>query len=303
MKKIIILLIVFIPAMVFGQQFPFMEGYNINPFILSPAYAGIHNAKRVFVDYRSDWTGIDGGPRTYELSYNDKIGKVGFGGRFIYDKTDIFKQTIILGTYSYEVNIAREHYINFALSLGFFRNSIDLAKYFNDPNYVQDRALLYGQQESKIKFATDISALYRYRQIEAGILFSNVMFGTVKYANADMTYKPLKNFLIHATYLFDINPDWSLATTTILRGGENVPMIFEIMPTISWNKRIWANVLFRTWGIFGAGAGVEVVDGVLLNYSYNMSTNVALNTFGSHQVTLGVRIFNPPRNKPAQVTK
>jgi type IX secretion system PorP/SprF family membrane protein len=303
MKKIIILLIVFIPAMVFGQQFPFMEGYNINPFILSPAYAGIHNAKRVFVDYRSDWTGLDGGPRTYELSYNDKIGKVGFGGRFIYDKTDIFKQTIILGTYSYEVNIARDHYINFALSLGFFRNSIDLAKYFNDPNYVQDRALLYGQQDSKIKFATDISALYRYRQIEAGILFSNVMFGTVKYANSDMTYKPLKNFLIHGTYLFDINPDWSLATTTILRGGEHVPMIFEIMPTITWNKRIWANVLFRTWGIFGAGAGVEVVDGVLLNYSYNMSTNVALNTFGSHQVTLGVRIFNPPKNKPAKVTK
>jgi type IX secretion system PorP/SprF family membrane protein len=303
MKKIIILLIVFIPAMVFGQQFPFMEGYNINPFILSPAYAGIHNAKRVFVDYRSDWTGLDGGPRTYELSYNDKIGKVGFGGRFIYDKTDIFKQTIILGTYSYEVNIAKDHYINFALSLGFFRNSIDLAKYFNDPNYVQDRALLYGQQDSKIKFATDISALYRYRQIEAGILFSNVMFGTVKYANSDMTYKPLKNFLIHATYLFDINPDWSLATTTILRGGEHVPMIFEIMPTITWNKRIWANALFRTWGIFGAGAGVEIVDGVLLNYSYNMSTNVALNTFGSHQVTLGVRIFNPPKNKPAQVTK
>jgi type IX secretion system PorP/SprF family membrane protein len=303
MKKIIILLIVFIPAMVFGQQFPFMEGYNINPFILSPAYAGIHNAKRVFVDYRSDWTGLDGGPRTYELSYNDKIGKVGFGGRFIYDKTDIFKQTIILGTYSYEVNIARDHYINFALSLGFFRNSIDLAKYFNDPNYVQDRALLYGQQDSKIKFATDISALYRYRQIEAGILFSNVMFGTVKYANSDMTYKPLKNFLIHGTYLFDMNPDWSLATTTILRGGEKVPMIFEIMPTITWNKRIWANVLFRTWGIFGAGAGVEVVDGVLLNYSYNMSTNVALNTFGSHQVTLGVRIFNPPKNKPAKVTK
>ena len=99
-----------------------------------------------------------------------------------------------------------DHFINFGLSVGFFRNSIDLTKYYNDPTYVQDRALMYGQEQSKIKFATDISALYRYKTVaEAGILFSNVMFGTVKYANSDMTYKPLKNYLLHASYLFVMN--------------------------------------------------------------------------------------------------
>jgi type IX secretion system PorP/SprF family membrane protein len=300
MKKIIITLIVLIPTVVFGQQFPFMEGYSVNPFSLSPAYAGIHNPKTLFIDYRSDWTGLDGGPRTCQLSYNDKIGKVGFGGRFIYDKTDIFKQTLILGTYTYEVNIATEHFINFGLSVGFFRNSIDLTKYFNDPGYVLDEALIYGQQQSKIKFATDISALYRYRQAEAGILFSNVMFGTVKYANIDMMYKPLKNFLLHASYLFAIDNRWDIKPTLILRGGQHVPMLFEIAPTVTWNKRFWGNLLMRTGGIFGAGLGGEVYDGIMLNYSYNFSTNIALNTFGSHQLSLGVRIFKPHKNKKTQ---
>ena len=46
-----------------------------------------------------------------------------------------------------------------------------------------------------------------------------------------------------------------------------------------------------TGGIWGIGFGGEVYDGVLLNYSYNLSSNVALNTFGSHQFTLGVRLF------------
>jgi type IX secretion system PorP/SprF family membrane protein len=300
MKKIVIMLLVFIPAIAFGQQFPFMEGYSVEPFILSPACAGIHNSKTLFIDYRADWTGLDGGPRTYQLSYSDKIGRVGFGGRFIYDKTDIFKQTLILGTYTYEVKIATAHLINFALSVGFFRNSIDLTKYYNDPTYVQDLALIYGQQQSKIKFATDISALYRYRDAEAGILFSNVMFGTVKYANKDMTYKPLKNFLLHASYLFVINNAWDLKPTFILRGGQHVPMLFEIAPTVTWNKRFWGNLLLRTGGIFGAGLGGEVYNGIMLNYSYNFSTNVALNTFGSHQVTLGVRIFKPQKNKKIQ---
>jgi type IX secretion system PorP/SprF family membrane protein len=297
MKKVIILLLVFIPAIAFGQQFPFMEGYSVNPFSLSPAFAGIHNGKTLFIDYRADWTGLAGGPRTYQLSYSDKIGKVGFGGRFIYDKTDIFKQTLILGTYTYQVNIASAHSINFGLSVGFYRNSIDLTKYFNDPTYVEDLALIYGQQQSKIKFATDISALYRYRLAEAGILFSNVMFGTIRYSNTDMTYKPLKNFLLHASYLFTVNNKWDIKPTFILRGGQHVPMLFEIAPTITWDKRFWGNVLLRTGGIFGAGLGGEVLNGIMLNYSYNFSTNVALNTFSSHQISLGVRIFKPKKDK------
>jgi hypothetical protein len=39
------------------------------------------------------------------------------------------------------------------------------------------------------------------------------------------------------------------------------------------------------------GFGAGITDGIILNYSYNLSTNVALNTFGSHQITIGVRIF------------
>jgi hypothetical protein len=53
----------------------------------------------------------------------------------------------------------------------------------------------------------------------------------------------------------------------------------------------------RTGGIFGVGVGGEVYKGLIFNYSYNFSTNVALNTFSSHQLTLGVRIFNPTKSK------
>ena len=298
MKKLIIILIGLMPVVVFGQQFPFMEGYSINTFSLSPAYAGIHNSKTLFIDYRSDWSGLNGGPTTYQLSYNDKLNeKIGLGGRFIYDKTDIFKQTLILGTYTYEVKVAEGHLINFGLSAGFFRNSIDLAKYFNDPTYVNDAVLIYGMEKSKLKFASDFSALYRYKQTEAGILFSNLMFGTAKYRNTDLRYKPLKNYLLHASYLFDIDDKWSVKPIVILRGGQNIPVQLEIAPTVTWNDRFWATIVYRTGGIFGLGLGGEVYEGILVNYSYNLSSNIALNTFGSHQLTLGVRIFNFLKNK------
>jgi type IX secretion system PorP/SprF family membrane protein len=302
MKRIIIIFSLLMPLVCFGQQFPFMENYNLNPFSLSPAYAGIYNSKTLFMDYRSDWSGIEGGPKTYQLSYNDKFkNRVGLGGKFIYDKTDIFKQTLILGTYTYEVRFHENHTLNFGLSMGLYRNSIDLTKYYNDPNYIDDMVLLYGQQKSKVKFATDISALYRYGQGEAGILFSNLMLGNVKYSGSDMTYKPFKNYLLHAAYLFKLDDRWSVKPGMVFRGGQNVPVQFDVSATVTWSEKIWATTLIRTSGILGLGLGGEVYQGVLLNYSYNLSnsinSNVPMNTFGSHQLTLGIRIFRPAKEK------
>jgi type IX secretion system PorP/SprF family membrane protein len=301
MRKSLITLFALLPVLAIGQQFPFMEAYNVNPFNLSPAFAGIHNGNTLFLDYRSDWTGIDGGPTTYQLSYSQKFeNKVGVGGRFIYDKTDIFKQMLLLGTYTYGVNIAKVHTITFGLSIGFYKNSIDFGKYFNDPDYVSDLALVNSLENSKIKFATDFSILYSFKELEAGILFSNIMFGTARYSNTDLTYKPLKNYLVHSSYLFDIASDWSIKPSVIFRGGQNVPVQLEIAPTITWNKRFWGTPFFRTGGILGMGLGGEVFKGVLLNYTYSLSTNVSLNTFTSHHISLGIRLFNP-RQKGSEI--
>ncbi len=300
MKKLIyISLLLLVSSGVYAQQFPFIEGYNVNPFSMTPSYAGLKNTKTVFLNYRSDWTGIDGGPATAQLSYNDKFGeKVGIGIRFIYDKTDIFKQTMLLGSYTYEVTIADEHFLNFGLSAGFFRNSIDFGEYYNDPDYVADPVLAYGVEKSKIKFATDISALYRFRNIEGGILFSNVMFGTAKYSNnTDITYKPLKNYLVHASYDYKINDRWAVKPFVLVRGGQNYPTQLEIFSEVRYSEKIWSSLVFRTGGIWGLGFGGEILDGILLNYSYNLSTNVSLNTFGSHQLTLGVKLFKFLGNK------
>jgi type IX secretion system PorP/SprF family membrane protein len=293
MKKIIyIFIILAMPAGLLAQQFPFMEAYNVNPFNMTPSYAGLKNIKTIFLDYRSDWTGVDGGPITYQLSYNDRLkGKVGLGGRFIYDKTDIFRQTMLLGTYTYEVQISEKHFLNFGLSAGFYMNSINLGKYYNDPNFVQDAVLNYRTERSKVKVATDVSALYRYSGFEGGILFSNVMFGTAKYSNTDITYRPLKNYLVHASYSYQISERWEVKPFVLFRGGQHYPSQLEFAAEANYNKKLWGMLVYRTGGIWGIGFGAEVSDGIILNYSYNLSTNVALNTFGSHQITLGLRLF------------
>ena len=274
-----------------AQQFPFLSGYNFDPFRLSPAYAGLVNPNSLFLDHRADWAGIDGGPRTYMLSYNTRVAdKMGLGGRFIYDKTDIFSQMILLGTYTYEVKIAEDHLVNFGLSAGLYGNSINLGEYYDNPDFIDDPALTNGTERSKIKFTSDLSALYRFKTLEAGIFFSSLMFGPATYDNEELTYKPMMNYQVHAAYRFDIDDTWSVKPFLLVLGGQNAPAQVEIMGHVNYTKRFWGSLLFRTGGVWGIGIGGEVYNGILLNYSYNMNHNIALNTYGGHQVTIGVRI-------------
>ena len=115
------------------------------------------------------------------------------------------------------------------------------------------------------------------------------MFGTVKYRDNDMSYKPFKNYLLHASYLFTLDKNWTAKPTFILRGGQNIPVQLEIGTNLTWNDRLWGTVLVRSPGIFGLGFGVKIFDGIILNYSHNISTGDLLYTFGSNQLTLGIK--------------
>ncbi len=277
--------------MVSAQQFPFMEGYTVNPFSLSPAYAGYEKPGYLFSDYRTDWTGIKGGPSTLHLSYNTKVtDAMGIGGRIIYDKADIFRNTLILGSYSYQVQVFENQYLRMAVSAGVYRNAIDVAKYFNDPDYVNDQVLTADMEKSKLKFASDLSAMYVCGPIEGGIVFSNIMFGSAKYENENLSYKPLKNYLLHASYAYDINEVFTVKPVVIYMGGTHAPSSLQIAPQVKYNNKFWGMASFRTGGVWGLGLGCEPVEGFIINYNYNMCSGLAMNIYGGHEISLGVNL-------------
>lgn len=274
-----------------AQQMPRIGGYNVDPFHLSPAYAGIVNPNSLFLDHRSDFSGIAGGPKTYMLSWHNKINEpMALGGRIIFDKTDIFTQMMVMGTYSYQVTLTEGHLLNMALSAGIYNNSVNLGKYYDDPDYVDDPALTDNTERSKMKFATDFSALYRFSNLEAGVYFSGIMFGDAVYENEELVYNPSMNYQLHAAWLFSLDERWSIKPYILLTGTENSPAQAELLGHVGYSDRLWGNLMFRTGGVWGAGAGGEIYRGIILNYAYNFSHNMPFNTFSGHIVTLGFKL-------------
>jgi len=248
--------------------------------------------------YRSDWSGIDGGPKTLRLSYNDAFMRnAGYGVKFIYDVAGIFKQIIILGTYSYRVKLADNHFILFGLSAGFYSNTLDLIDYYNDPKYTIDPALLSADVTSKLKFMSDVSAVYKYKGIEAGFLFSNINFGDSKYQEADVRYKPLANYQIHASYMYSISEKWDVSPLMILRGGKYIKSQFELASSVVYQKKLWGSLLFRDPCIWGVGIGTNIGKGLKIGYNFNIASSVAARFYNNHEISIGINIFELTRSK------
>jgi type IX secretion system PorP/SprF family membrane protein len=303
MKKIITIIIGIISgASLFAQQMPISENYFLDKYSLSPSYAGNFNNKYLFMGYRSDWSGVDGGPKTLRLSYNDSYKQnMGYGGRFIYDKAGIFKQTILLGTYSYKVLIAEKHVIMFGLSAGFYSNTLNLRDYYNDPKYNLDPALVSANVTSKLKFMSDFSAVYAFKGIEAGILFSNINFGDSKYQDVAVHYKPLANYQIHLSYLYSFSEKWDVSPIMLLRGGKYIKSQFEFASQVVYQKKVWGSLMFRDPGIWGIGIGASINKGLKIGYNFNIASSAAPRYFNNHEITLGINIFELTRSKNESV--
>jgi type IX secretion system PorP/SprF family membrane protein len=296
MKKLIFIIVMLVPAVIQAQQLPLTESYLIDPFVLSSAYAGVHNTNTLLINYRSDWTGISGGPKTFRLSYHQQLKMlphVSVGVKILADQTDIFHQNYMLTSYAYSFKVGENQSVNFGLSFGFYRNSIRFDKYYNSPDNQVDPALTMGSEKSKIKFMTDYGALYRWKELEAGFVFMNVTFGGSSYPNATETAnKPLANYLFHVCYKYRFNDTWSIKPFTIIRAGKDIPSQLELAAQAFYKEKYWASLLYRGKGIWSAGIGGEIFTGVLLAYSYNAGYNIEISAFQNHEISLGINFEN-----------
>jgi type IX secretion system PorP/SprF family membrane protein len=306
MKKLVIISILTVLAVTLkAQQAPLSESYFMDKYTLAPSYAGNFSPKFLFLGYRSDWSGVSGGPMTFRLSYNDVLMEnAGYGAKIVYDKAGIFNQLFVLGSYSYNLAVTDDHHILFGISAGLYHNSLNLLDYYNDPNYNIDPALVQDDVKSKVKFMSDISLVYAFKGFEAGVVLSNISFGDATYTAAeDLKYNPVSVFQAHASYLISVAEDWDIVPFALVRAGKNIKPQVEIASQVMWQKRIMGSLVFRDPGILGIGLGAYIDKGLRISYNFNFATNVAMNIYNNHEVTVGFNIFEYVGKKDAPMVE
>ena len=80
---------------VVAQQLPYYTQNNSNGFMLNPGITGTKRLLDARINYRMQWVGYDGAPRTTSIGLHSRFlkGKMGAGLYFMQDKVGPAKQS------------------------------------------------------------------------------------------------------------------------------------------------------------------------------------------------------------------
>lgn len=284
-----------------GQYMFMQSSYN-------PAVVGEGDLMRVYGSHRMDFTGIKDAPMTTIFSFSSPfvIGKTshGAGVRFVNDRFGLFSNQSLYFEYAYRLSLG-----NGVLSIGadlgfvnlsFAADSVDFGDGQDDYHQGVDDAIptTSGSGEkgaSGMGFDMGIGVYYSAPTWWVSASYGHLTQPTLRLSdNAD--FKVRGTMYVSGGYNWQLgNRDWQLLPSAMLMtdfsGWDvNLTMLAQVQ------KRYRFGLGYRIAGSLNILLGVDIVNGLQLGYTYELSANALIKeSYGSHELYLsyGFNILKP----------
>ncbi|MBI9036836.1 MAG: PorP/SprF family type IX secretion system membrane protein [Bacteroidales bacterium] len=305
LSKIFIIVALLLTNYCLAQQFPLSNQYIINPYSLSPSYAGIGNSPELFANFRRDWSEIEGAPKTSYASLFVPVNeRVWLGGSIINDQTDIISNISANFSYTYHLKAWEEHNFSFSLWGSIYHSVIDLTdvivKDANDP-------VIYGKQKlvgTSLNAGTSI--LYNYKKLYTGIVIPTLVskHTITDKSNNNRFLVRERSLIFHVSSIIDLDDYWYFEPYFVLRSTKYSPSVFDLAFLIKNEDKYWFGVLLRKGGILGINIGATLAESLVLNYSYEFSAKGMLSkSSGTHEFSIGYYIYFQAKEPKARKWK
>ena len=276
-----------------AQQLPHYSHYMLNYQMYNPAVIGTNDYFTARFNNRNQWTGISGAPRTYTLSFfgPHRTLNMGYGGHVLNDLTGPESKTGIYGTYAYNVQLKKDMRLSLGINIGAL-------------NYKLDGTLLNLHDEGDPSLPDEIlknlvidgsSGLYFYTpKYYAGFSAAQLFNSKVSISDVEqLGINKLKNhFYFSAGYLFDINYDFDLQSSILIKDMAPAPFQIEAGGIIRYRKNIWLGVSYRTNDAVSFLLGYDYQDKIYFGYSYDYTVTDISSVCGTtHELMIGLK-FN-----------
>lgn len=288
--RFLLLIVMLIGHAVQAQQIPFTTHYTFHQYSLDPAFAGSFEQKAIFLNYRQDWTGIDGAPKTFRMNgYGNIFGNMYLGGELMVDNTDIFNRLKASLNYSYRLQMAEEQYLSMSLTGSLFQSVVRFDQVVADPD---DPLLKDLNSVTGTDFNAGFSVVYNRRNLHIGLGMPMTVRTKNAYLQAaDGKFAFERAFMMHISDRYQIAPDWDMQTFVVYQKTDNEPGVLDVSATFIYSNSYWASLLYRSSNAIALGIGGELGKGVVLGYSYEIGTGgINSKSGGAHEVSLGFRM-------------
>lgn len=295
--------------------------YIFNSLSVNPAYAGYKEEWFGQLALRSQWTGIDGAPRTGQISFDGTTSdskNVGLGLQITDDRLGPQTATSIYANYAYRLRLDADdtQRLSFGLAAGITQYGLDGDKLrpvdsedINLPmgkisNTIPD--VRFGMYYYNPKFYIGLSAMDLFSANQSNDLFD-------RNNNTVQNIKRQRHYYLIAGTLINLSEDTKLRPSLLFKEDFKGPSSLDLGGMVIFNERFWLGGSYRTgvnlWkktyregqslsnlNSISAITQFYVNDRFRIGYSYDfIVSRLSSLQNGTHEITIGVTF--PGRNK------
>ncbi|MBC7695302.1 MAG: type IX secretion system membrane protein PorP/SprF [Burkholderiales bacterium] len=289
-RKYLITIFCLVGCILSAQQYPWWTQYRANQTLFNPAFCGTKRVVDIRINYRNQWTGYDGAPKTYALSLNSRLwkGRIGIGGFLFKDDIGPFKTLASSITGAYHLKFADSE-----LSFGIQGNYIKQRFNGNDVtirNHM-DKAINQYVEDKAGGFDGSFGLLYYNDRFHLGVGANNIASTKLEYYKTDSLKKtnyinvPHYNISAGFNWADDINYTFENSIVAVFVPG--VPISMDYTLRLHIKQQIIAGFSFRLNDAIALQLGYTIKEKFQISYSYDLVTS-PLRKYqkGSHELTL-----------------
>jgi len=264
-----------------AQQDAQFSQYMFNGIYINPAYAGYKEQLNIHTFYRSQWTGITGGPKTMSLALDAIANDGNVGLALQISKDQLGAQSNLAGyaNYAYRIRMNEDGSarLAFGLGVGAVQLGIDGAKL--NPNEAEPDQPT-GNQSTIVPDAR-VGAYYADNRFYAGFSADNLISQYTNISRYAFIPQPKPHYYLTAGALVPLSEDFMLKPSFLLKDDRAGPTNLDLNAFLLLGERIWVGGSYRM--------GVKLYDKSYLQRDLSTQNSVvaAMEIFASSNFRIG----------------
>ena len=295
MKKILIgfVFLVGVLTPTLAQQAIMFSQYMNNLIPSNPAAAGHNDMINVGGSFRSQYAGFEGAPIVYnvgaDIGFNIAKTKHGAGINFYDNTVGLFRFQDVNLDYAYRIPI-KDGYLSAGISVNFTTVSYDTERLHTvDSEYHSpDDPSIAQANGNDFKMDLGAGVLFKNKTWFAGISLLNILAPQYRLSNTSETnlFDKSRNLIILGGYNISFtNPLYKLKVSAAIN-TDFVSWSGIANANLEYKERYWGGLGYRIDGAVVFMAGIRVLDGLNIAYSFDLPTSSLINSAGSHEISL-----------------
>ena len=308
MKRFLIIVIGLLSTRaLYAQQDAQQSQYMFNGIYINPAYAGYKENLNFHSYFRSQWTGIEGAPKSMSLAV-DAIannGNVGLALQISNDRLGAQTNLSAYANYAYRLRMNNEGTSRLAFGLGLGAMQLGITGALLNPNDPEPN-LVTGMQSTIVPDGR-VGVFYSDDKYYAGVSADNLISQFINVRNRGYIAQPKPHYYLTGGALFPLSEDVLIKPSILLKDDAGGPTSLDLNAFIMFGQRLWVGGSYRT-GVklynksylqtdlsnlnsFVAAMELFPLENLRVGYAYDISIGPLKGySSGTHEISIGFYI-------------